>query len=72
MLQSERGIGKLELANIVFGYSLCYAAGQFTAGPLSDRFGPRAVVGTGLAVAALANLGMGFTGVYGWLFAGRS
>jgi len=64
VLQSELGLDKLRLANIVFGYSLCYSLGQFVAGPLSDRFGPRLVVGGGLALAVISNLLMGFSTTY--------
>ena len=57
-LQSEIGISKLRLADILFAYSLCYALGQFLSGSLADRFSPRLVVTAGLCAAALANVGM--------------
>jgi OPA family sugar phosphate sensor protein UhpC-like MFS transporter len=57
-LQADAGISKLRLADILFAYSLCYAAGQMLMGSLADRFSPRLVVGAGLAVAALANIAM--------------
>jgi OPA family sugar phosphate sensor protein UhpC-like MFS transporter len=57
-LQDEAGIGKTALAGIIFGYSLCYALGQFLTGSLASRYSPRAVVTAGLILAAAANLGM--------------
>ena len=60
-------MGSLQLANIVFGYSLLYALGQFGCGFLSDRFGPGRVVGTGLVLIVASNLLMGFHGAPLWL-----
>ena len=57
-LQTQAGISKLQLADILFTYSLCYAAGQFLMGSLADRFPPRMVVGIGLLVSSAANLAM--------------
>ena len=56
LLQSQAGISKMRLADILFAYSLCYSAGQFLMGSLADRFSPRIVVGFGLAISAAANL----------------
>lgn len=61
LLEHRFGDTNMQLANVVFGYSLFYALGQFCSGVLSDRFGPRKVVGIGLSVVILANLMMGFT-----------
>ncbi len=66
-MHSVSGLGSLELANIVFGYSLLYALGQFGCGFLSDRFGPGRVVGTGLVLIIVSNLLMGFHGAPLWL-----
>jgi len=68
-LHSASGLGSMALANIVFGYSLLYALGQFGCGFLSDRFGPRRVVGTGLVLIVASNLLMGFDGAPLWLLA---
>jgi sugar phosphate permease len=68
-LHSVSGLGSMALANIVFGYSLLYALGQFGCGFLSDRFGPRRVVGTGLVLIIVSNLLMGFHGAPFWLLA---
>ena len=59
LLTKELGWSKLDLANVVFGYSLFYAGGQFVNGVLSDRFGARLVVGCGLFASIFSNVGMG-------------
>lgn len=58
-LHQAPGLDSLQLANIVFGYSLLYAFGQFGCGFLSDWFGPRRVVGSGLVLVVASNLLMG-------------
>lgn len=60
LLQNDLGISKLDLANIVFAYSLAYALGQFVTGMLADRFGARAVVTGGLLLSVASNLAMGW------------
>ena len=60
-------LGNLELANIVFGYSLLYAVGQFGCGFLSDRIGPKRVVGAGLLLVVGSNLLMGLHASLSWL-----
>jgi sugar phosphate permease len=67
LLNHSSGLGNVELANIVFGYSVLYAIGQFAWGPLSDRIGAKRVVGAGLLVAAASNLLMGMQGSLIWL-----
>jgi sugar phosphate permease len=42
-------------------YSFFYAVGQFYNGFLSDKFGPRLIVGIGMFVSILANIFMGFS-----------
>ncbi|HWB98631.1 MAG TPA: MFS transporter, partial [Bryobacteraceae bacterium] len=66
-LQADAGMSKTRLADILFAYSLCYAAGQFLMGSLADRFPARLVVGAGLTAAALANIGMAAAPTYGVL-----
>lgn len=66
-LHTASGLDSLELANIVFGYSLLYALGQFGCGFLSDRYGPGRVVGTGLVLIVGSNLLMGLHGTALWL-----
>ena len=60
VLQALR-LGSMDLANIVFGYSLMYSLGQFGCGFLSDVFGPRGWSATGLVLVGGSNLLMGFT-----------
>ena len=67
LLQRDAGISKLRLADILFGYSLCYALGQFLMGSLSDVFSPRIVVGFGLVLAAMSNMAMAGHATYGFL-----
>lgn len=59
VLQKEYGWSNLELANVVFGYSLLYASGQFVSGMLADRFGSRFSVSLGLLIAVVSNVCMG-------------
>src|SRR5215470_11536012 len=60
LMAKEFNYSELELANIVFGYNLLYAAGQFGSGILADKFGSRLVVAMGLLVAVVSNVLMGF------------
>jgi sugar phosphate permease len=67
LLEGAKGLSHLDLANIIFGYSLFYAIGQFTCGPLADRYGPRRIVGAGLLVVVVSNLLMCLYGSPLWL-----
>lgn len=67
LLAGAAGLRSIQLANIVFGYSLLYAVGQFGFGFLSDRIGPKRVVGAGLLLAAGSNIMMGFHASLVWL-----
>ncbi len=67
LLNHVSGLDALELANIVFGYSVLYAIGQFGCGPLSDRIGAKRVVGAGLLLAVASNLMMGVHASLMWL-----
>lgn len=69
LLQSHAGMSKVQLAGILFAYSLCYSAGQFLMGSLADRFSPRLVVGAGLVMAAVSNLTMAGHETHGFLLA---
>ena len=60
LLTRDYGFTNQQVAEIIFGYSLPYAIGQFCWGPLSDRIGPTAVVGVGLLGIITANVLMGF------------
>ena len=66
-LHGHASLGTLQLANIVFGYSLLYAVGQFGFGFLSDRIGPKRVVGAGLLLAVGSNLLMAVHSSVIWL-----
>jgi len=60
LLTEEIDYTKEDLAWMIFGYSIIYMIGQFLNGFLSDRFGPRLIVGIGLTVAVLSNIAMAF------------
>ncbi len=64
-LQSDAGLSKNQLADILFAYSLTYTGGQFVMGALADRFTARLVVGLGLAAAVAANALMAVEPGYG-------
>ena len=59
LLTSELGFTKTDLAWILTGYSLIYMLGQFANGLLSDRYGSRYIVATGLLVSVVSNITMG-------------
>jgi sugar phosphate permease len=67
LLNHVSGLGSMDLANIVFGYSLLYAVGQFGCGLLSDRIGAKRVVGAGLLLVVGSNLLMGAHASLIWL-----
>lgn len=67
LLAGIAGLRSIELANIVFGYSLLYAIGQFGFGFLSDKIGPKRVVGAGLLIIVISNLMMGLHASAVWL-----
>jgi sugar phosphate permease len=69
LLHQTTSLTNLQLANIVFGYSLLYAIGQFACGLLSDCFGPKRVVGTGLGIIVASNVLMPFHPSAAWLLA---
>ena len=60
LLNQALGYTKDDFALLLFFYSLFYALGQFYNGFLSDRFGPRIIVGIGLLLSITANIFMGF------------
>ena len=67
LLHGSVGLSSIALANIVFGYSLLYVIGQFVCGFLSDRFGAKRVVGSGLILVIFSNLMMGVHASLTWL-----
>ena len=60
LLEKDFGYSNFQLANLIFGYSLLYSAGQFCFGPLADRFGSRLTVCFGLLLSISATVLMGF------------
>ncbi len=60
LLTNEFGFTKTDLAWILTGYSLIYMLGQFANGLLSDRFGPRLIVGVGVLISVISNVLLGF------------
>lgn len=69
LLERDLGFTALDLANVVLGFSAAYSAGQFLIGRLADRYGPRAVVTTGMLGAALATAACGLVRDVWWLMA---
>jgi sugar phosphate permease len=67
LLNHASGLRSIDLANIVFGYSLLYAVGQFGCGLLSDRIGAKRVVGAGLLLVVGSNILMGAHASMIWL-----
>ncbi len=61
LLSQDHGFTKDNFAMVLFFYGLFYALGQFYNGFLSDKFGPRLIVGIGLFLSILANIFMGFS-----------
>jgi sugar phosphate permease len=60
LLSQDQGFTEDNFAMVLFFYGLFYALGQFYNGFLSDKFGPRLIVGIGLFLSILANIFMGF------------
>jgi len=65
VLSRELHTSKEEFAIVITVYSLMYMIGQFLNGYLSDRHGPRLIVGIGLILSVIANLLMGWMGTVG-------
>ena len=61
LLSQDKGFTVDNFAMILFFYGLFYALGQFFNGFLSDKFGPRLIVGIGLFLSIFANIFMGFS-----------
>ena len=65
LLSRELHTSKDEFAVVITVYSLMYMIGQFLNGYLSDRHGPRLIVGIGLLLSVISNLVMGWMGTVG-------
>jgi len=64
MMARASHYSNFDLAHAVFVFSLAYAAGQFIAGALGDRFGGRLVGSVGGFLSAACTAAMAFTGSY--------
>jgi sugar phosphate permease len=64
-LGDELSLGATELGFLGTAYLLAYSAGQFIAGTLGNRSGPRILLLTGMLVSIGANLGFGFADSFG-------
>ena len=67
-LKEDLGFSNEGLVLIISLYSLMYALGQFYNGVLSDRFGPRLIVGIGHVIALTCSIVMGFGHIYALFF----
>ena len=65
VLSRELNTSKEEFAIVITIYSIMYMLGQFLNGYLSDRNGPRLIVGIGLLISVISNLMMGWMGTLG-------
>lgn len=65
IMSRELHTSKEEFAFVITVYSIMYMIGQFLNGYLSDRHGPRLIVGIGLLLSVIANLTMGWMGTIG-------
>lgn len=62
-------VTKADMGWIDFVYLICYAAGQFMWGPLSDRFGSKKIVLGGFFFSIIMGVFMGLSS-YTWMFIG--
>jgi sugar phosphate permease len=62
MMARTSSYGSFDLAHLVFAFSLAYAVGQFVAGVMGDRFGPRVVGCCGGLISAACSAGMAIPG----------
>lgn len=65
LLSREIHTTKEEFAVVITVYSIMYMIGQFLNGYLSDKYGPRIIVGIGILLSIIANLLMGWMGTFG-------
>lgn len=65
VMSRELHTSKEEFAAVITVYSVMYMLGQFLNGYLSDRNGPRMIVGIGLLLSVVSNLLMGWMGTIG-------
>ena len=65
LIAKDLGYTNDDFAIVIGTYSFLYMLGQFLNGYLSDKYGPRLIVGIGLLVAVGANAFMGISGALG-------
>lgn len=65
MLSEDLNYTKDDFAQVIATYSFIYMLGQFLSGYLSDKIGPRIVIGVGMIIIFVANFLMGFAGSLG-------
>ncbi len=61
-MQQKYGFNNDDYALMVGIYSTIYMIGQYLNGYLSDKYGPRAIVGAGMVLSVIANMFFGFSG----------
>ncbi|HMV68892.1 MAG TPA: MFS transporter [Myxococcota bacterium] len=66
-IAAELGVGAADIAWVGTSYLLAYAIGQFIAGALGGRAGPRALLLVGMATTLVANAAFGLTNNLGTL-----
>lgn len=62
-LEKTEGLSRASLGFMDTGYLAAYAAGQFLWGIVSDRIGPRRVIGVGMVATALCTILFGLSSV---------
>ncbi|MEF8700814.1 MAG: MFS transporter [Candidatus Accumulibacter sp. UW25] len=70
-LMNEFAIGATELGNLSAFYFYSYVAMQIPTGIIADRWGPRRLLTTGAAVAAVGSALFAFSSDLGWANTGR-
>ncbi|HMY07207.1 MAG TPA: MFS transporter, partial [Accumulibacter sp.] len=70
-LMDEFSIGATELGNLSAFYFYSYVAMQIPTGILADRWGPRRLLSSGAAVAAIGSAFFAFSPTLWWANAGR-
>jgi sugar phosphate permease len=71
-IRQDFGLTATEIGGLLSVWSLCYALSQLPTGFMIDRFGARALVGTGLFIWSLAQGAGGLAARYGHLLISRA
>ncbi|MBM3877221.1 MAG: MFS transporter [Verrucomicrobia bacterium] len=59
-IQTELGLDKSQLGDVLMALKLAYGAGQFLNGQLAERFPPRRLLALGMLLSAALNVAFGF------------